>query len=94
MHIDVSSSPPRVEEPRLEPADAPPIEALRATRIAGQVARELYENGSELRFSVVPMDRGRVMALLCDADGLVLSRLTPSGVLDIAAGGPLRGDSR
>lgn len=65
--------------------DAPSGEALRATRVAAQVARELYENGHELRFSIVP-DRGRVVALLCDADGLVLSRLTPSRVLEIAAG--------
>jgi hypothetical protein len=70
--------------------DAPSGEALRATRVAAQVARELYENGNELRFSVVP-DRRRVIALLCDSDGFVLSRVSPSRVLEIAAGAPLGG---
>jgi hypothetical protein len=83
MYNDVSTS----------PADAPSPEALLATRIAGEVARELYEEGQELRFCLVP-DRERVRALLCDVDGLVLSRLTLSRVLDIAGGEPVRGACR
>jgi hypothetical protein len=73
-------------------ADAPSSEALFAIRVAGEVARQLHASGRELRFSLVP-DRGRVMALLCDADGLVLSRLTPSRVLEIATGEPVHGGS-
>jgi hypothetical protein len=83
MHNDVSTS----------TADAPSPEALFATRIAGEVARQLYEEGQELRFCLVP-DRERVHALLCDVDGLVLSRLTPSRVLEIAAGEPALGGWR
>lgn len=83
MYDDVSTS----------TADAPSPEALFATRIAGEVARQLYEEGHELRFCLVP-DRERVVALLCDADGLVLSRLTPSRVLEIAAGEPVAGGCR
>ena len=74
------------EVPSLD-ADAPTPEALLAIRVAGEVARQLYESGQELRFSITP-DRGRVRALLCDSDGMVLSRLTPSRVLDIATGEP------
>jgi hypothetical protein len=93
MHNDVSSSsPPRFTASRAGLADAPSAEALLATRIAGEVARQLYEAGQELRFSLIP-DRERVIALLCDADGLVLSRLTPSHVLEIATGRSLRGGS-
>lgn len=83
MYNDVSTS----------TADAPSAEALFATRVAGEVARQLYEEGQELRFCLVP-DRERVHALLCDVDGLVLSRLTLSRVLDIAAGEPARGGCR
>ena len=63
----------------------PSAEALFATRVAGEVARQLFESGQELRFSLVP-DPERVSALLCDTEGFVLSRLTPSRVLDIATG--------
>ena len=83
MYNDVSTS----------TADAPTPEALFATRIAGEVARQLYEDGQELRFCLVP-DRERVHALLCDVDGLVLSRLSPSRVLEIATGEPVRGGWR
>jgi hypothetical protein len=86
MHHDVSSR-PYGEEPRVEPADAPCAEALLAIQVAGEVARQLYEGGHELRFSLSP-DRDRVSALLCDADGIVLSRLSPARVLEIAAGEP------
>jgi hypothetical protein len=74
-------------------ADAPTPEALFAIRVAGEVARQLYESGRELRFSLVP-DPERVCALLCDSDGLVLSRLTPTGVLEIAGGRPAHGGNR
>ena len=74
-------------------AVAPSAEALLAPRVAGEVARQLYEEGQELRFCLVP-DRERVLALLCDVDGLVLSRLTLSRVLDIAAGEPAHGGWR
>jgi hypothetical protein len=73
-------------------ADAPSPEALLAIRVAGEVARRLYESGQELRFSLVP-DPERVSALLCDSDGLVLSRLTPLRVLEIAGGRPVHGGS-
>jgi hypothetical protein len=71
-------------------ADAPSPEALFAIRVAGEVARRLYESGHELRFCLVP-DPERVSALLCDSDGLVLSRLTPTRVLEIAGGRPAYG---
>jgi hypothetical protein len=93
MFTDVSSSSPqRSQAPWPELADAPSAEALLATRVAGEVARQLYETGHELRFSLIP-DRQRVIALLCDADGLVLSQLTPSRVLEIATGQPVGGRS-
>lgn len=73
-----------------EHAGAPSLEALFATRVAGEVARQLFESGQELRFSLAP-DPQRVSALLCDTDGIVLSRLTPSLVLEIATGASLGG---
>jgi hypothetical protein len=92
MHHDVSSR-PHGEEPRVEPADAPSAEALFAIRVAGEVARQLYEGGHELRFSLSP-DPHRVCALLCDGDGIVLGRLTPARILELAAGEPLLGVDR
>ena len=88
MRTDASSSIP-CSEPWAEPG-APSAEALFATRVAGEVARQLYESGQELRFSLSP-DPDRVNALLCDMDGIVLSRLTPSRVLEIATGASLAG---
>ena len=73
-----------------EYAGAPSPEALFATRVAGEIARQLFESGQELRFSLAP-DPHRVRALLCDPDGIVLSRLTPSLVLEIATGASLDG---
>jgi hypothetical protein len=73
-----------------EHAGAPSPEALFATRVAGEVARQLFESGQELRFSLAP-DPHRVSALLCDPDGIVLSRLTPSLVLELASGASLGG---
>ena len=93
MHHDVSSSRPHGGQPRAAAAGAPSAEALFAIRVAGEVARQLHEGGHELRFALVP-DRERVRALLCDRNGLVLARLTPSGVLEIAAGAPVRGAGR
>jgi hypothetical protein len=53
----------------------------------------MLASGQELRFSLAP-DPERVSALLCDADGFVLSQLSPSRVLEIATGGSLGGDRR
>jgi hypothetical protein len=90
MHNDVASSRAGGESRQAEPAAAPSPEALFATRVAGEVACQLFEVGLEVRFSLVP-DRDRVIALLCAPDGVVVSRLTPSRVLEIAAGAPLGG---
>jgi hypothetical protein len=83
MRTDAPSS-TSCTAPYAEPG-VPSAEALFATRVAGEVARQLFESGRELRFSLAP-DPQRVSALLCDLDGLVLSRLTPSRVLEIATG--------
>lgn len=86
--------PPEAADPRLiETAGAPEPEALRATRIASAVVRELYETGREVRFALVP-GRERVTVLLCDMDGVVLSRLTPARALEIATGEPVPGGRR
>ena len=92
MRTDAWSSTPR-SETWAEPAGAPSPEALFATRVAGEVARQLFESGQELRFALAP-DPERVSALLCDVDGLVLSRLSPSSVLEIATGASLGGGRR
>ena len=86
MRTDDKSS----RTPCSEPAGVPSSEALFATRVAGEVARQLFESGQELRFSLAP-DPQRVSALLCDTDGFVLSQLTPSLVLEIATGASLGG---
>ncbi len=98
---DAASDPPPpaaaadpVSDPRLiETAGAPEPEALRATTIASAVVRELYETGREVRFAFVPT-RERVTVLLCDMDGVVLSRLTPARALEIATGEPVPGGRR
>jgi hypothetical protein len=92
MRTDASSS-TQCDRPSTEPAGAPYAEALFATRVAGEIARQLFESGQELRFSLAP-DPYRVRALLCDEDGLVLSRLSPSRVLEIATGASLGGARR
>ena len=92
MHHDVLPS-SRTGAPPAESAGAPSPEALFATRVAGEVARRLFEAGQEVRFTLVP-DRERVCALLCDDDGMVLSRLSPSRVLEIATGEPVPGGRR
>jgi hypothetical protein len=92
MRTDASSSPCSGRS-WAQPAGAPSPEAIFATRVAGEVARQLLASGQELRFSLAP-DPDRVSALLCDADGLVLSHLSPSCVLEIATGASLGGASR
>lgn len=90
LRADAQPSP----DPRLiETAGAPEPEALSATTIASAVVRELYETGREVRFAFVPT-RERVTVLLCDMDGVVLSRLTPARALEIATGEPIPGGRR
>lgn len=62
-------------------------------RVAGEVARQLHESGRALRFSLAPSP-ARVEVLLCDIEGIVISRLSPSRALEIAAGAPLIGGTR
>jgi hypothetical protein len=93
MRTDASSSTPCSGRSWIEPAGAPSPEAIFATRVAGEVARQMLASGQELRFSLAP-DPERVSALLCDADGFVLSQLSPSRVLEIATGRSLGGDRR
>jgi hypothetical protein len=93
MRTDASSSTPCSGRSWTEPAGAPSSEAILATRVAGEVARQMLATGQELRFSLAP-DPHRVSALLCDADGLVLSQLSPSRVLEIATGASLGGARR
>lgn len=93
MHIDAPSFFANDETRYAESAGAPSAEALFALRVAGEVARQLYESGLELQFALVP-SAARVEVLLCDVEGIALSPLTPSSVLDIAAGGPVFGEAR
>jgi hypothetical protein len=93
MRTDASSSTSRSGRSWAEPAGAPSPEAIFATRVAGEVARQMLASGQQLRFSLAP-DPERVSTLLCDTDGLVLSHLSPSGVLEIATGASLGGGRR
>ena len=93
MQVDVPSSPGDDNETYDEPAGAPTAEALFATRVAGEVARQLHESGRELRFALTPSP-ARVEVLLCDFDGIVLSRMTPARALEIATGSPVVGGTR
>lgn len=70
-----------------ETAGTPTAEALFALRVSAEVARQLHEAGRELRFAIVPSPRC-VDVLLCDLNGFVLSRLSPSRALEIATGEP------
>jgi hypothetical protein len=84
---DTSASSPG--DPRLiETAAAPEPEALGATVIAAGIVRDLHASGREVRFALVPTS-ARVTVLLCDTDGAVLSRLSPTRALEIAAGMPV-----
>lgn len=85
MPMDASSSFLYDDQTYAEPAGTPSAEALFAVRVAGEIARQLHEAGRELRFSLAPSP-ARVEALLCDIDGIVLSHLTASHVLEIASG--------
>lgn len=93
MHLDAPSSPGDDDQTYAEPAGAPSAEAIFAMRVAGEVARQMHASGRELRFAVAP-SAARVEVLLCDVDGIVLSRLTPSRALEIATGAPLVGGRR
>jgi len=86
MPFDVSPSTWDRDQP-YEPAGVPSAEALRAMRVAARVARQLHEAGREVRFALGPT-AARVEVLLCDVDGMVLSRMTPAHALEIAAGSP------
>lgn len=90
MQSDVPSSPGDGDQAYAEPAGTPSAEAILAMRVAGEVARQLHESGRELRFALAPSP-GRVEVLLCDVDGIVLSRLSPARALEIAAGSPVVG---
>jgi hypothetical protein len=75
--------------PRLiDTAGVPAPEALGATATGAAVVRELRASGRQVRFALVPT-RERVSVLLCDMDGAVLSRLSPSRALEIATGEPV-----
>jgi hypothetical protein len=93
MHIDASSSAGSGDQRYTEPAGEPCAEAIFALRVAGEVARQLHELGQELHFSLAPPP-ARVEVLLCDMDGIVLSCMTPSRVLEIATGAPVAGATR
>ena len=94
-HGDASAGKPGPQRtPTLiESAGSPEPEALRATTIASAVVRELADTGREVRFAFVG-SRERVTVLLCDMNGVVLSRLTPSRALEIATGEPVPGGRR
>lgn len=67
---------------------SPPPEVLDAIDAAGAVARELHEQGRELRF--VGGGAGeRVRIEVRDLDGNVLRTIPPSELLDVATGSPL-----
>jgi hypothetical protein len=93
MQSDGPLSPGTDDQWYAEPAGEPSAEAIFALRVAAKVARELHELGREVRFALAPAP-ARVEVLLCDVDGIVLSRMTPSRVLEIATGAPLAGKPR
>ena len=88
MHIDATSPSTDGDPLYPESAGSPPAEALFAMRVAGGIARRLHKSGRDLRFSMSPSPR-RVEVLLCDFDGVVLSQMTASRALEIAAGSPV-----
>jgi hypothetical protein len=73
-----------------EQAGSPSAEALFAMRVAGEVARQLHDAGRELRFALAPSP-ARVEVLLCDIDGPVISRLSPTHALEIMSGAAFMG---
>jgi hypothetical protein len=88
MPLDLPLSADDGNQLHAELAGAPTAEAILATRLAGEIVRELHEAGRQLRFTLAP-SRARVEVLLCDIDGMVLSRVTPARVLEIATGSPV-----
>lgn len=88
MQPDGPSSPGDGAQRYAEPAGTPSAEALFAMRVAGEVARQLHQSGRSLRFAIAP-SRARVEVLLCDVEGIVISPMTPSRVLEIATGSPV-----
>ncbi len=67
---------------------SPPPEVLAACDAAGRVARELHQQGRELRF--VPGEGGEALRVeVRDLDGHVLRTIPPSELLDVASGAPL-----
>lgn len=67
---------------------SPPQEVLDAVDAAGRVARELHEQGRELRFEPGGED-GRIRVEVRDLDGNLLREIPPSELLDVATGGQL-----
>ena len=85
MHTDGPSSQGDGDQTYAQAAGTPSAEALFAMRVAGEVARQLHESGRSLRFALAPSP-ARVEVLLCDIEGIVISRMTPSRALEIATG--------
>lgn len=90
MQPDGSWSHQHHEDTYAQAAGSPTAEALFAVRAAGEAARRLHASGRELRFSLAP-SAARVEVLLCDVDGIVLSRMTPSRALEVATGARVTG---
>ena len=90
MLIDASSFHADDDPLYAEPAGSPSAEALFAMRAAEEVGRQLHEAGRQLRFALAPSP-ARVEVLLCDVDGIVISRLSPSHALEIMSGGAFMG---
>lgn len=72
-------------EPKGIPA-TPPASVLEEMQAASEVADKLQAQGRELHFA---LDDGRLSVQLRDLSGNVLSAVTPSKALEIAAGAPL-----
>ncbi|HMJ01657.1 MAG TPA: hypothetical protein VK506_01875 [Conexibacter sp.] len=65
---------------------SPPAEVLEAMDAAARVARELHEQGRELRFTT---GEDGLRIELRDLDGNVLRTIPPSELLDLATGSKL-----
>ena len=87
MYSDVPPS-PLDRDPYSDAAGAPSAEALRAMCVSERVARQLYEAGHEVRFTLGASSVG-IEIVLCELDGLVLSHMSPGRALEIAAGSPI-----
>ena len=62
---------------------SPPPEVLEAMDAAARVARELHEQGRELRFA---SGEDGLRIELCDLEGNVLRTIPPGELLDVASG--------